>query len=171
MQTNRGDAATRANFEKVQEAAHMLALIAVQACGQDRRAGVYTCMGVVTGALHIFAMAVSQMPGEIEAGIENFNATKRINADTLLFAAILAATASREMHGIDVSDTTFAIEGIIEFGPAVIFDAMQTFERATGRQIDGFLPPDMVSAARDPAARAAQELDKIVALRSNSKLN
>jgi len=61
--------------------------------------------------------------------------------DHYLFAAILTALCCNPSE--DGKSLTF------NYGPDIIGDAMDFMERATGRKLDGVLPPPMVQAARE----------------------
>jgi hypothetical protein len=127
-------------------------------------------MGGVIGSLAVMTLTGAQAPNE--GADEDFDPGKRITADTLLFFAILAATAARDTRCIDGQkgmDGTSGVGVQCEFGPSIVFDALEIFERATGRKIDNYLPKGMVEAARDKAAHAKAELDALFS--KGAKLN
>jgi hypothetical protein len=94
-----------------------------------------------------------------------------VSADEMLFAAILVSVANPGTDGD---------RGIMAFDPSVIYDAMEMFERATGRKPDTFMIPAMAEAARSCAAQGAEALAKFqqeraagieLAKRGDAKLN
>jgi hypothetical protein len=145
-------------FEKMVDVSISNAMGAVQTQPNDKANAIYVAMGGVAGALCVMTLAGAQAANEGDG--DSFDPTRRITPDTLLFFAILAAHSCQDSRarGTPGIDGSGGIDVSVEFGPETFFNALETFERATGRKIDGMLPKGMLEAARDPARRAGQML-------------
>ena len=94
-----------------------------------------------------------------------------VTSDETLFTALLVWHCSPANDGE---------KSTLVFDPSLILDAMESFERFTGRKPDGFMIPAMAQAARDCAAEGNAVLEKFradraahiaAAERGNSPLN
>lgn len=84
-------------------------------------------------------------------------ARKRVNHNTTLFAAILAHKVCPQVQ----PDDNIAAE----MSAAVVLDAMETFEKATGYKPDKYLDPDYAKQARDAEVGSAEVLSDFLKTR------
>ena len=126
----------------------------LSARSQNLADAIYIGSVGINGALLPVAQLVANKPDPTSLGLpSNPNdlteadhaicrevASKLVNPDTMLFAAILAA---RICGGISSNNMV-----AIEFGPHIVLEALEIFEKATGRNPDKLLDPRMVAEAR-----------------------
>ena len=152
MQNEGPNEAIFRNFEQAARTTSKVAEVVTEHGSDGSRPGaIYLAIGCVSGALNILAMCVGCGKDEPRDGSEtpaDCDVSDRINSDTLLFSAILTALSVRDTKGFKNGDES-GCAGTVCFGPSVILEAMQMYERATGTQIDGKLPVGMVRAARE----------------------
>jgi hypothetical protein len=161
------------NFEQAARATSKITETVTEHGGDGTRpSAVYLAIGCVSGALNILAMCVGAGKDEPRDGRDtplDCDVCDRINADTLLFSAILTALSVRQTQGFN-KDGVSGAAGVIEFGPSIILEALQMYERATGVKIDDKLTPGLVNVAREMEASGAKPLDNLMAER-RKKLN
>ena len=83
--------------------------------------------------------------------------TGPVSSDEVLFTALLVWHCSPSNDGE---------KSLLAFDPSIILDAMESFEKFTGRKPDGFMIPAMAQAARDCAAEGTAALDRFRASRA-----
>ncbi len=103
------------------------------------------CMAIL-GAIEPTALMASKKPGQF--------ATQ----EAMMFSAVLAARAPTEITK----------EGMItvEFGPHIIFEALEICEKIFGKSIDSYLDKGMVEAARRCGAGSTIPLEELMQKRS-----
>lgn len=158
-------------FAKVAQAACTLSNTAISRAA-DRPEAVYFAIGACSGSLTTLAIAVGYVPDEERESPETFNFARRVNPDSILFAALLTTCALHPLKA-EIVQNNMATSNECQFGPEVCLDAMNKFEALTGRKPDSFLDPGMVKAARAGEAQGNDMLAKLRASRAanNSKLN
>lgn len=126
----------------------------------NRPDAVYVGVGSVIGALTALALVIGENSGDDTD--PNFDPGKRVNADTILFGALLTieSTTICGSHRIDANTSAAGHE--VEFSPAVVMAALHSFEKFTGRKPDAKLCPQMVQAARLGADAGAVLLSELL---------
>lgn len=114
-------------FEEARQIGSVVGMAAMAKAENTPEAMIYL-IGVTTGSLSLLA--------RLAAGSE-----KAENDDQRLFAALLVVSC--------IEDTGDGSHNTMAFGPDRILDAMNAFEKYTGRKPDAFLNASMVQAARD----------------------
>lgn len=147
-----------ANFEQAARTTSKITEMVTEHGSDGTRPGaIYLAIGCVSGALNILAMCLGRgknEPNDETPTPEDCDVSDRINADTLLFSAILTALSVRDTQGFNNGDES-GCSGTVCFGPSIILEAMQMYERATGTKIDDKLPAGMVKVARESEGNAA----------------
>lgn len=120
---------------------------------------IYVMCCAVIGILHVLAMTVGKHDASMPK--EDFDPTKSINPTTLLFSTLLANKVAP-----DYCHRSGGIQ--TEFGPHVIFEALEAYEKLTGRKPDDYLTPGMVSAAREAGTIGREVLNAFMDARRNN---
>ena len=161
------------NFQQAASATTQISqAVTEHASDGSRQIATYLAIGCVSGALNVLSLIVGAAKDEPRDGSKtpkDCNICERINADTLLFSAILAALAVRNTKGFNRDGQT-GCAGTVEFGPSVILEALQMVERATGIKADDKLAPGMVEVARNLEASGGALVDGFFAER-RKKMN
>lgn len=146
-------------FDMVAKGTAMLS----QQCYSKTRNGpdaVYVGIGAVIGALTSLALVIGENPGDQTDS--DFDPGKRVNADTILFGALLAIESTTVCGSRKLDSNTSATEHEVEFSPVIIMAALDSFEKFTGRRPDAKLCPQMVQAARMGADAGAVLLSELL---------
>jgi len=166
------DKKTEAFGNRVYNQFRQAACAAMAATPQDGEAAVVKA--IVTGAL-AGAATVHQLATLV--GNTANGPADPVTADETLFAAILIALTCLGTNKGRNEDENL---GVCAWDISVVYDAMEMFERATGRKADPVVLKPMAEAARESAAkgnepfaefRAQREATKVQAERGNSSLN
>lgn len=128
---------------------------------------VYIAVGSVIGALTALAVVIGECPNE-DPHDPAFNPSARINADTMLFGALLAVETTTCADSRKIDSHTSASGQEIEFSAATILSALQSFEKLTGRKPDAKLSRGMVGAARMGAEAATLMLANVLKRKPNA---
>lgn len=95
----------------------------------------------IRGKVDLEDFKAGRVDPETKKAIEEFNPELGITKESILFAALLTVRMSPEL---DHSNDTVPVE----FSPMVVLDAMDDFEKLTGKKPDPFLNPAMIASAR-----------------------
>lgn len=138
---------------------------------------VYAVGSLAIGALMILAAAVAKQeaPPELKHLIgkkshemteddkedlkKHFDPHAAVTPEVLLFTAFLLNKMCRAREGANV---------VTEFGPFIVYEALEAFELFTGKKVDDKLVPGMVKAARDAGAVGKDALDSFISKMKNS---
>lgn len=107
-------------------------------------------------------MAIACMTGPLAAISMMTSKGDNVTPDAILFAAILAAMAIAPA-GTNALSLTFS--------PAVLLEAIESFEKLTGQKADSVLCEGMVEAARTVEREGAIPLQSFLDAARKSKLN
>lgn len=142
----------------------------VNAVGQIMMAGMvklpggksdsaYVATAACAIALQTLALTLGN-PGDDNIASKNMAgaAQKSLNPDSFLFAALLAVRAGENCTVVTNADKSIGIDCELHFGPNVILEAMQDFEKLTGRKPDANLDPEMVKAVQQQTTDDAPDL-------------
>ena len=144
------------------EATHMAILAGTMKTHDSAAATHIGCMSML-GAMQPTAMIVARKPTLSTSEIKEKGeavAMGLLTTETLVFTAILAALTQQEA----------APNGNIsvEFGPHIIFQALEMAEKVFGKSIDHLLDERMVEAARQCGAGSNLPLEQLMAKRSTA---
>lgn len=150
---------------KISEQAHMVGEMSAQALiakvtsdGLPMPVAINVVSILAIGVVHSLAALVAKQ-GDPRS--EDFNPEKGITPEALLFAVLLVNKIAPEhdakSHGIHT-----------EFSPFVIFEAMEAYEKLTGKQPDLYLNPQMVKAAREAGSQGKELFNALVASRKQN---
>lgn len=150
-----GEKCNSATTEAVQMAILTVAKTAKDPSHNHSTATYISCMASL-GAMMPGAMAVSKCDfsrEQIEHFRENEDAGQKaarslVTPEALLFVSILAA---KILVSFDV-ETGYQTT---EFGPHILFEALEVFEAAIGKPADAYLDPNLLKAARTVGASSA----------------
>lgn len=121
---------------------------------------VFVAVGCVIGALTSLALVIGENPGDDTDS--EFDAGKRVNDVTMLFGALLAVEATTCCGSKKLDSNTSAAGHEIEFSPAVVMAALDSYEKLTGRKPDAKLCTSLVQSARMGAESGAVLLSKFL---------
>lgn len=137
-------------FQAVSQAAATLASSATGAA-KGRMEATYLNIGAVYGTLVSLAMTVGQNPDDEGANADDFEPTRRINPDTLLFSALLVVECVQPQchESKNIGNGMAASINAVTFSPESVFNALLAFEKLTGRKPDSMLNRGMIQPARE----------------------
>lgn len=123
----------------------------------------------MAGALYISALAalgpiqvMASIVGVAPPGKDSKDPERRCNPDALLFSVLLINKICPEGPGEKGGSEA-------AFGPEVYFQALEAFEKLTGRRPDESLQKELTANARKIADEAAVPLSQFMTARSASK--
>ena len=137
-------------------------LIATKMSGGAEPDAIYCIGAFIAGAASILAAVIADHTETIkkaDGDIEKFNPDNSITEDLSLFAYLLAYRIAPSLGGRSIETS---------FGPGVTLDALNDFEKLTGRQIDSQLVPGMAQVAREAGAVGKDAFDAFLQARRNS---
>lgn len=157
--------------QQVADATRQLTAAAMAAAGhtvtRDGTDGTGAVEAIVGGVV-VVANSMATLATFLNRG-EDINGS--VTPDEMLFTAFLVCRCSPANDGE---------KSVLAFDPSIILDAMEDFEKFTGRKPDDFIIPAMAAAARDCAKEGGALLDRFrteraaeiaKAERGNSPLN
>lgn len=143
---------------RVGEQAAQSLLLAAKAGGGNIADGIYCLTSMAAGLMTILAISV----GKIETkDFEEFEPTDSITPETLLYSALLVNKTTPDYDHKEKSVVS-------ELNPIVFFDAIEAYEKLTGKSPDEFLQPGLVKAAREAGSMGRDVLDAFMDRRKNA---
>jgi hypothetical protein len=143
-------------FEVGEKAAQSL-IVATHEHGGGMPDSIYTTANLAIGVIHSIAMCVGK--AKWTENVEDFDPLTAITAESMLFSVILVNKMSPDFDPVSNGSTA-------EFGPHILYEALETYERYTGKKPDEFLMPGLVKAAREVGAMGK---DVVVAFMERTK--
>ena len=143
--------------------------LCITAAHETQRAIIDSRTNSMAGALYISALAaigpiqvMASIIGAAPPGKDPNDPVCRCNSDALLFSALLINKICPEAPEPNGGNEA-------AFGPEVYFQALEAFEKMTGRRPDDSLQKELTANARKMADEAAVPLSQFMTARSASK--